>query len=231
MSEEQKLTSRSVRSFVVRGGRTTPGQSRAYDQCWPKFGIEYKESPIDWSSEFGREAPLWIEIGFGNGIQTAHMAELYPHINFVGIEVHMPGVGQLLSQIQERKLENLRIMRHDAVEVLQNCVLDGQAERFLLFFPDPWPKKKHHKRRIVQTDFTKLIIQKLKSDGYFHMATDWEEYALHMLETINIEKDLSNQSANNEYIPPPEYRLTTKFENRGIKRGHGVWDLLFQKIN
>ncbi len=229
MSEELKLTSRSVRSFVVRNGRTTPGQIRAYDKCWPEFGIEYKESTIDWAVEFGREAPLWIEIGFGNGIQTAHMAKMYPEINFLGIEIHMPGVGHLLNQILEHQLQNLRIIRHDAVEVLQNCVFDGQAERILLFFPDPWPKKKHHKRRIVQTEFTKLVIQKLKTGGHFHMATDWEEYALHMLETIGAEKGFINQSPENDYITPPAYRLTTKFENRGIKRGHGVWDLLFQK--
>ncbi|CAG0878789.1 unnamed protein product [Cyprideis torosa] len=229
MSEELKLTSRSIRSFVVRNGRITQGQQRAFDENWLTFGIEYTQSHIDWSAEFGRDAPLWIEIGFGNGIQTAHMAELYPQTNFVGIEIHMPGVGRLLSQIQERQLKNLRIIRHDAVEVLQNCVSDEQAERILLFFPDPWPKKKHHKRRIVQADFTKLVSQKLKTGGYFHLATDWEEYALHMLETIGAEKDLENQSTDNTFIPPPEYRLITKFEKRGLKRGHEVWDLLFRK--
>ena len=227
MVEEQKLTSRSIRSFVVRGGRITDAQQRAMAECWPRFGIEYQENPIDWAAEFGRDAPLWVEIGFGNGIQTAAIAEKHPEVNVLGIEVHLPGVGHLLNLADKHQLDNLRVMRHDAVEVLLNCVLPGQAERIMLFFPDPWHKKRHHKRRIVQSDFVSLVTSRLAAGGLFHLATDWEPYAEWMVEVLDEEPNLRNTAQDGPYVDPPDYRILTKFENRGIKRGHGVWDLLY----
>ncbi|MCB1754555.1 MAG: tRNA (guanosine(46)-N7)-methyltransferase TrmB [Gammaproteobacteria bacterium] len=229
MSEQPKLTSRAVRSFVIRSGRTTQGQLRAIESCWPAFGLDYRAEPFDWTAAFGRSAPLWLEIGFGNGVQTAHLAGLYPEINILGLEVHMPGVGHLMALAQKNELNNLRIMRHDAVEVLQNCVTDNSVERLLLMFPDPWPKKKHHKRRIVQADFVKLVADKLKPGGVFHLATDWLPYAEWMLEVISDNPALQNLSANGDFVEAPDYRLLTKFEQRGLKKGHEVRDLLFRK--
>ncbi|MDO6460561.1 tRNA (guanosine(46)-N7)-methyltransferase TrmB [Granulosicoccaceae sp. 1_MG-2023] len=228
MVEKQKLTSRSVRSFVVRSGRITEAQQRAMAECWPRYGIDYREAPIDWAAEFGREAPLWIEIGFGNGIQTAAIAEKHPEINVLGIEVHLPGVGHLLNLAEKNALSNLRIMRHDAVEVLQNCVLPAQAERILLFFPDPWHKKRHHKRRIVQADFVSLVTSRLHAGGMFHLATDWEPYAEWMVEVLDAEPGLRNTAVDGAFVKAPDYRILTKFENRGLKHGHGVWDLLYK---
>ncbi len=229
MNEEQKLTSRSVRSFVLRSGRTTRAQLRAIRDGWSEFGIEYQETVIEWEKHYRRSAPMWVEIGFGNGEQTAHMAELYPDVNFLGIEVHLPGVGRLLNLTEQKQLKNLRIIRHDAVEVLQHCIADNSIDRILLFFPDPWPKKKHHKRRIIQKSFVELVGKKLKPNGFLHMATDWGEYAEWMLDTIGENTAFINLSPGGENIAAPQYRLRTRFEKRGLNKGHGVWDLLFQK--
>lgn len=229
MSEEQKFTSRTIRSFVVRSGRTTEGQRKAMEKNWPRFGIEYTGALIDWESSFSRRAPLWIEIGYGNGAQTAHLAKIHPQINFLGIEIHLPGVGHLLKLADDDQLDNLKLIRHDAVEVLSECVEDSSVDQIMLFFPDPWPKKKHHKRRIVQPDFINLVANKLKPAGRFHLATDWEPYAEWMLESISMHPQLRNTSTSGHFIVPPDYRLLTKFENRGIKKGHGVWDLMFEK--
>lgn len=228
MVEAQKLTSRAIRSFVVRGGRITEAQQRAMADCWPRFGIEYQEQPVDWAAQFGRDAPLWIEIGFGNGIQTAAIAQQHPEVNVLGIEVHLPGVGHLLNLADKQGLSNLRVIRHDAVEVLQHCVKPGQAQRIMLFFPDPWHKKRHHKRRIVQPDFVSLVASRLSPGGVFHLATDWEPYAEWMVEVLKGESALVNTSDSGPYAAPPDYRILTKFENRGIQRGHGVWDLLYR---
>ncbi len=230
MTEEQKLTNQSIRSFVVRNGRITAGQIRALENHGPKYNIAFQEHIFNWSGVFSRSAPLWIEIGFGNGSQTAHIAAMYPNINVLGIEIHLPGVGQLLNLVEKNSLCNLRIIRHDAIEVLQQCIEDNTLERVLLFFPDPWPKKKHHKRRIVQKIFVQLITEKLKPGGYLHMATDWEEYAQWMLEHLSANAKLKNCSTEHSYISSPDYRLLTKFERRGIEKGHGVWDLMFQKL-
>ena len=229
MSEVTNITRRTIRSFVVRNGRITEGQNRALENHWPSYGLEYSANPTDWSEVFGREAPLWIEIGYGNGIQTAHLAALYPHINFLGIEIHLPGVGHLLQLADEQKLQNLKLIRHDAVEVLAEAVEENSVDQILLFFPDPWPKKKHHKRRIVQKDFVDLVANKLKPGGRFHLATDWEPYAEWMLETLSACPRLQNLSDTGDFVSAPDYRLLTKFENRGIKKGHKVHDLLFEK--
>lgn len=229
MSEISKLTHRTVRSFVVRNGRITPGQHKALENHWPTFGLEYRAEPINFSTAFGREAPLWIEIGYGNGIQTAHLAGLYPDINVLGIEIHLPGVGHLLQLAEEKALGNLRLIRHDAVEVLAEAVKDNSVDQVMLFFPDPWPKKKHHKRRIVQEDFVELVTDKLRPGGRFHLATDWEPYAEWMLETVSASTRLKNLAEDGRYVPAPDYRLLTKFENRGLKKGHRVHDLLFEK--
>ena len=231
MSEEQKFTRRSIRSFVVRNGRLTDGQSKALDSLWPEYGIEYQACEMEWQTLFGRKAPLWVEIGYGNGIQTAHMAALYPHINFLGIEIHLPGVGHLLQLAQERQLTNLKLIRHDAVEVLEHCFKQNSIDQIMLFFPDPWPKKKHHKRRIVQKEFINQVVDKLRVNGRFHAATDWTPYAEWMLEVINPETRLKNLSPTQDYVSPTDYRLLTKFENRGLKKGHSVHDLLFEKLS
>ncbi|HBR98691.1 MAG TPA: tRNA (guanosine(46)-N7)-methyltransferase TrmB [Gammaproteobacteria bacterium] len=229
MNEEQKLTRQSIRSFVVRSGRTTPSQKRSLERFWPQYGISYQTTPIAWEAQFGRPAPLWLEIGFGNGVQTASLAAMRPELNILGIEIHLPGVGHLLKLAAEQELNNIRLLRHDAVDVLNDCVSDNSLDRVLLFFPDPWPKKRHHKRRIVQAGFVNLVAQKLRPGGHFHLATDWEPYAEWMLEALSANPDLSNTSASNDFVNPPDYRTQTKFEKRGRQKGHGVWDLLFKK--
>ncbi len=230
MEKPQKLTKRIVRSFVLRNGRITSGQIKALTTLRSKYEIQFQYTLIDWEKYYQRSAPLWLEIGFGNGIQTAKTAGCYPEINLLGVEVHLPGIGHLLNLAERQELNNIRIIQHDAVEVLQYCVADGTLDRLMLFFPDPWPKKKHHKRRIVQYDFVNLVVQKLKLGGYFHLATDWEDYAHFILEQIGMSDSLKNLATDGNYIDPPDYRLCTKFEKRGIKKGHGVWDLLFQRL-
>lgn len=221
---------RTIRSFVKREGRLTSGQARALETVWPHYGIEASEQPLDWRGVFGNDHPVTLEIGFGNGASLAQMAAAAPEHNFLGIEVHRPGVGHLLMEIERRGLENVRVMCHDAVEVLQRQIPDASLDRVLLFFADPWPKKRHHKRRIVQTAFADLIADKLKPGGVFHMATDWENYAEHMLEVMEPHPRFRNQAGPGQFAPRPDYRPLTKFEQRGLKRGHGVWDLLYERI-
>ncbi|MCW9015055.1 MAG: tRNA (guanosine(46)-N7)-methyltransferase TrmB [Gammaproteobacteria bacterium] len=221
---------RTIRSFVKREGRLTPGQQKALDELWPKFGVEYTDQAIDLEKLFARSAPVVMEIGFGNGASLFQMAQANPDRNYLGIEVHRPGIGHLLQLIDEAGLENIRISNHDAVDVIRDQIAEQSITRFQLFFPDPWHKKKHHKRRIVQDDFVTMLAHKLKKDGMFHLATDWEDYAEHMLAVLNRNKNFCNMSPDNTYVPKPEQRPTTKFEKRGHRLGHGVWDLLFKKI-
>jgi len=218
---------RRIRSFVRREGRLTTGQQRALDELFPRFGIEASHTPIDFATMYGREAPVILEIGFGNGDTLATIARNNPENNYLGIEVHRPGVGHLLMRIEEYGLSNVRVMCADAVEVLQRQIADGTLEAVYLFFPDPWHKKRHHKRRQVQPEWTQLIRRKLKIGGYLHMATDWQEYAEHMLTTLENAEGFTNQSARSDYIERPDYRPITKFEQRGTRLGHGVWDLMF----
>lgn len=221
---------RRIRSFVRRQGRLTKGQQLALDSYWPEMGVEYQPQPLDMVALFGREAPLVLEIGFGMGASLVTMAQNNPHQNFLGIEVHAPGVGACLASAKEAGVQNLRVMCHDAVEVLENMVPDNSLRMVQLFFPDPWHKARHNKRRIVQVPFAELVLRKLKLGGVFHMATDWEEYASHMLEVMSSIDGYSNQSESQNYVPRPETRPLTKFEQRGQRLGHGVWDLMFERV-
>ncbi len=218
---------RSIRSFVVRAGRMGPGQTRALAELGPRFLLPYASSPFDFAATFGRSAPLVLEIGFGMGDATAAIAQALPGTDFIGVEVHTPGVGALLKQIGERGLTNLRLIQHDAVDVLQQMITPGALAGVHVFFPDPWHKKKHNKRRLIQAEFVALLASRLAPGGYLHCATDWQPYAEQMLAVLSAEPALRNTAEG--YAPKPDYRPLTKFENRGLKLGHGVWDLVFVK--
>ncbi|MDF1530664.1 MAG: tRNA (guanosine(46)-N7)-methyltransferase TrmB [Sedimenticola sp.] len=227
MSDQQKMH-RPIRSFVLRQGRLTPGQQRAFDALWPLYGIEYTGKPLDLTTLFGNDNPTLVEIGFGNGESLAQMAAAHPEQNYLGIEVHGPGVGHLLLKIQELGLTNIRIMKHDAIEVLNNCLADASLQGLFLFFPDPWHKKRHHKRRILNPTFLKQLYRVIKPGGFFHAATDWEEYAVQMMEVLGeASEEFQNSVGKGNYTPRPEYRPLTKFEQRGHRLGHGVWELIF----
>ncbi len=218
---------RSIRSYVVRAGRMGPGQIRALQELAPGQVLAYKAVEQDWAAAFGRNAPLVLEIGFGMGAATADIAQARPETNFLGIEVHPPGVGALLQQIEARRLHNLRIVQHDAVEVLEHMVAPSSLDGVHIYFPDPWPKKRHHKRRLVQPEFVALLLSRMAVGAYIHCATDWQPYAEQMLQVLSAQQGLSNSAS--DYAPRPAWRPLTKFENRGLKLGHGVWDLLFTR--
>lgn len=218
---------RTIKSFILRQGRLTQGQQRALDTLWQDFGIDFSATPADFTAIFGNNQPVVLEIGFGNGESLLQMAMENPELNYVGIEVHRPGVGHLLHLIGENQVTNIRVMNHDAIDILQKQVAAHSLDRIQLFFPDPWHKKKHHKRRIVQTAFLDLLASKLKNGGQLHFATDWEHYAKHMLATLEAHPDFSNNAGAGQYSERPDYRPITKFERRGHRLGHGVWDLLF----
>ena len=225
---KEELAKRPIRSFVLRQGRLTHGQQRALDELMPVFGVPYAPALVDLNALFGREASAKIlEIGFGMGDSTAKIAQSQPERDFLGVEVHAPGVGSLLKQIGELELQNLRIVQHDAVEVLKHMIADASLDGVHIFFPDPWHKKRHHKRRLIQAEFVKLLCSKLKAGAYLHVATDWQEYAEWVLEVLQQEPLLENTAQ--DYAPKPDYRPLTKFENRGIKLGHGVWDIIFRR--
>lgn len=218
---------RSIRSFVVRAGRMGTGQIRALETLGPRFVLPYSAQPLDATAAFGRQAPLVLEIGFGMGQATAEIARTLPGTNFLGVEVHTPGVGALLKLIDEQQLANLRIVQHDAVEVLEHMIAPDSLAGVHVFFPDPWHKKKHNKRRLIQAPFVAKLLTRIAPGGYLHCATDWQPYAEQMLEVLSAEPGLRNTAEG--YAPKPEYRPLTKFENRGLKLGHGVWDLVFKK--
>ena len=218
---------RSIRSYVMRAGRTTEGQARALATLGPRFILPYAESPLDFTAVFGRQAPTILEIGFGMGDATAHIAAVRPEHDFIGCEVHEPGVGALLKRIGEQGLSNLRIVQHDAVEVLAHMIPPASLAGVHIFFPDPWHKKRHHKRRLIQPPFVARLVSRLAPGGYLHCATDWQPYAQQMLEVLSAEPELQNTAEG--YAPKPGYRPLTKFENRGLKLGHGVWDLVFTR--
>lgn len=228
-SEKPEKYSTRIRSFALRQGRLTPSQARALEEQWPKFGLEVANGMLDFETVFGRQAPTIVEIGFGMGKSLAKMAEANPQNNYIGIEVHKPGVGALLKLIEEKGLTNIRIFNHDAIEVLEQCIAKESLDGLYLFFPDPWHKKRHHKRRIVQPEFARTVARHLKIGGQFHMATDWENYAEHMMEVMNEAPGYRNISGENQYTPRPDYRPLTKFEQRGHRLGHGVWDLIFER--
>lgn len=220
---------RPIRSFVRRQGRLTEGQQFALTQYWNNYGLDPK-TPLNPAHSFGRDAPLIIEIGFGNGASLAMMAAANPHIDYIGIDVHRPGVGQLLGLLHAQNLTNVRVYCHDAIEIIEQCIPNNSLYRVQLFFPDPWHKKKHHKRRIVNSIFLALLHKKLTTQGLFHVATDWQQYAQSILTLFANNHAWQNQSKTNDYCPRPEYRPLTKFEQRGLRLGHGVWDLLFSKV-
>ena len=226
-SSEQTFPQR-IRSFIRRQGRLTPGQQLALDTYWDKYCLN-PNADYDFSQVFGRNAPLFVEIGFGNGESLARMAATNPDKDYIGIEVHRPGVGHLLMLLNQQDLNNVRIYCHDAIDIMEHKIADNSLAGVHLFFPDPWPKKKHHKRRIVRPTFVDLLVRKLKSGGYFHAATDWGNYAEAMLAVLSESSALRNASSSNDYCQCPEYRPLTKFEQRGIRLGHGVWDLIFIK--
>ena len=218
---------RAIRSFVRRTGRTTTGQAKAVELLGPRFLLPYRAQPLDLSAAFGREAPTILEIGFGMGEATAHIAALMPEKNFLCCEVHDPGVGALLKRIGEQGLANIRIVQHDAVEVIEHMLTEGSLAGVHIFFPDPWHKSRHNKRRLVQPPLAARLASRLQPGGYLHCATDWQPYAQQMLEVLSAEPLLENTADG--YAPRPAYRPLTKFENRGLKLGHGVWDLVFVK--
>ena len=223
---EEDLTQRRIRSYVLRQGRLTKGQEKALTDYWPTFGIDYTPETLDLPKTFGRQESLKIlEIGFGMGETTATIAQSMPERDFLGVEVHTPGVGGLLKLIGEKSLSNVRIIQHDVVDVLNNMIADASLDGVHIFFPDPWHKKRHHKRRLIQAEFVKQLCSKIKQGGYLHLATDWQEYAEWVLDILRVETLLTNSAK--DYAPKPDYRPLTKFENRGIKLGHGVWDLIF----
>jgi len=224
-----KSMQRTVRSFVRRAGRITPGQQRALDTLWPRYGLEFEPQVADPAAWFGNTRPLTLEIGFGNGDSLLEIARTNPERNFLGIEVHRPGVGKLLMSLEQAGIGNVRIICHDAVEVLRQQIPDGSLDRVLVFFPDPWPKKRHHKRRLIQPEFVSLLARKLRRGGRLHMATDWENYAEQMLEVMQASPEFENARAGGGFSQRPPDRPLTKFEQRGQRLGHGTWDLVFIK--
>ncbi len=220
---------RRIRSFVRRGGRLTTSQQKALDDFYPVFGVQPGTDPIDLKNLFGREAPLWLEVGIGNGDALVAMAAAQPDKNFLGIEVHRAGVGHCLFEVNRLGLTNVRVIEQDAVEVLGQRLPESCVDRFLLFFPDPWHKKKHKKRRIVSHAFAQTVKRLLVDEGVWHLATDWEDYASHMVEVLDAESCFENMAGESgPWSPRPEYRPYTRFERRGERLGHGVWDLFYK---
>lgn len=218
-----------IRSFILRQGRATAGQKLAIDTLWDKYCLD-PEHTYNFDDVFINHAPIIVEIGFGNGDSLAKMAAANPQLNYIGIEVHKPGVGHLMLLLEQQGLTNVKIYHHDAIEILEQWIPDNSIKGVQLFFPDPWQKRRHHKRRIVSPRFLHLLVQKLVSGGYFHAATDWEHYAKEMLKTLSVETKFINTSPTKNYCERPDYRPLTKFEQRGVRLGHGVWDLIFKKV-
>ena len=218
---------RQVRSFVLRQGRFTEAQQRAFDTLWPRFGLDYTGTPRDFDTVFGRKAPRVLEIGFGNGEALRYAAQHDKARDLIGIEVHAPGVGRLLNALAQDEADNVRLYHHDAVEVLRNEIADASLDEVRIYFPDPWHKKRHNKRRLVQPEFAKLIVTKLAPTGRLHLATDWQDYAEQMWDVLDATPGLVNRAGPRGSVERPQWRPQTHFETRGQKLGHGVWDLLY----
>jgi tRNA (guanine-N7-)-methyltransferase len=218
---------RGLRSYVLRTGRLTSGQARALAELGPRSLVAYRAQPVDWDACFGRRAPRVLEIGFGMGEATAQLAHQQPERDFIGVEVHTPGVGSLLLRMRELGLDNVRIVQHDAVEVLRDMVTPGSLDAVHVYFPDPWHKKRHHKRRLIQPALVALVASRLRPGGLLHCATDWQDYAEHMLRVLQGEAALRNTAQ--DYAQRPSWRMPSRFEQRGLRLGHGVWDLLFER--
>ncbi|HHF7345271.1 tRNA (guanosine(46)-N7)-methyltransferase TrmB [Legionella feeleii] len=220
---------RTIKSFVLRAGRLSNRQEQGLMHYLPAYELALDEKPFDFQAIFGREAETVVEIGFGMGASLTTMAQHYPERNFIGIEVHRAGVGSLAADLHEYAIKNVRIISHDAVEVLKRHIAENSLSGVQIFFPDPWPKKRHHKRRLIQADFIKLLVRCLKPGGFIHCATDWQEYAEHMQAILSVEPALTNSEPKGGFSPRPETRPLTKFEQRGNRLGHGVWDLIYLK--
>ena len=220
---------RRVRSFVLRQGRFTPAQPRAFDALWPRFGLDYAGTPRDFDAAFGRSAPRILEIGFGNGEALRYSAARDPDRDHIGIEVHAPGGGRLLNALAEDGSDHVRLYHHDAVEVLENEIADASLDEVRIYFPDPWHKKRHNKRRLVNPAFAALLVRKLTANGRLHLATDWQDYAEQMWDVLDATPGLANRAGTRGQVPRPEWRPQTHFESRGQRLGHGVWDLRYDR--
>ena len=221
---------RRIRSFVLREGRLTQGQQRAFDQLWPRFGVPFTAAQLDLVQMFGNTNPVYLEIGFGDGESLAQMAADNPNSNYLGVEMHRPGVGHLLLRIEQLELTNIRIIRHDAVEVVKKGLSDNSLTGIYLFFPDPWHKRRHNKRRILQPSLVNELARVLSRGAVFHAATDWDEYARHMMQVMTTASlYFENCAGDGRFSPRPDYRILTKFEKRAIKLGHDIWDLIFRR--
>ena len=221
---------RRIRSFVLREGRMTPAQQHAFDVYWARYGIDYRGAVRDYASDFGRVAPLVLEIGFGNGEALAWASEHDIARDFLGVEVHGPGVGRLMNALAARDASNVRLYKHDVVEVLENEVAQGTLSEVRVWFPDPWHKKRHNKRRLIQPEFAAMLASRMQPNGLLHLATDWQAYAEYMVEVLEAAPTWRNQIGPGEYAEKPEWRIETHFERRGLNLGHGVWDLLYRKV-
>jgi tRNA (guanine-N7-)-methyltransferase len=221
---------RRIQSFVLRAGRLTPGQERALNELWPVYGVDLQDARLDLDAIFGRHARRCLEIGFGIGEVIGNLAETHPDIDYLGVEVHRPGVGRLLLRAAQSNLRNLRVIRHDAVLVLKDNLPNDCLDEILVFFPDPWHKKRHHKRRLIEPQFVALAADKLRPGGVLRLATDWQDYAEQMLAVCNTDPRLSSVSADRRYVERPAFRPATRFERRGARLGHGVWDLAYTKV-
>ena len=221
---------RAVRSFVLRQGRFTPAQQRAFDELWPGFGLDYTGEPRDFDAVFGRAAPRVLEIGFGNGDALRFAATHDPQRDYIGIEVHAPGVGRLLNALDTDSAAHVRLYHHDAVEVVRNEIAKGSLDEVRIYFPDPWHKKRHNKRRLLQTEFAGLLASRLRVGGRLHAATDWQDYAEQMWDVLDATAGLENRAGPRGHVPRPDWRPQTHFETRGQKLGHGVWDIVYDKV-
>jgi len=223
------IPKRHIRSFVLRQGRFTPAQQRAFEVHWARFGLEPDTTPPEWTRVFGRSAPLVLEIGFGNGEQLLHAGIHEPERNFIGIEVHRPGVGRLMNALAAHNVENVRLYNHDAIEILRDCIAPGALAEARIYFPDPWPKQRQQKRRLIQQDFAALLASRVAACGRLHLATDWADYSTHMLDVLDNSPAWRNLAGNDRTVQRPAWRSETHFEKRGLRLGHGVWDLLYER--
>jgi tRNA (guanine-N7-)-methyltransferase len=220
---------RRIRSFVLRQGRFTPAQQRAFTQHWSRYGLDPDATPPDWVNVFGRAAPLVLEIGFGNGEQLLWSSRNEPGKNFIGVEVHRPGVGRLMNALASENVDNVRLYNHDAVAILEHACAEHALAEARVYFPDPWPKKRQQKRRLIQADFLALLASRMARGGRLHLATDWADYAEHMLGVLDNAPDWRNTAAESRFVARPPWRIETHFEKRGIRLGHGVWDLVYER--
>jgi tRNA (guanine-N7-)-methyltransferase len=221
---------RKIRSYVRREGRFTPAQRSAFESLWPDFGLDVTAEPWDFSAIFGRQSEVYLELGFGDGTALKTIAARHPENDYIGIEVHRPGVGRLMRELHEEGIQNVRVASEDGTGILKENIPLNSLQGISIFFPDPWHKKKHNKRRLIQQEFTRMAVSKIKHGGVLHLATDWQDYAEQMLEVLMAEPQLENSSLDGAYVERPDSRPLTKYEQRGLRLGHGVWDLVFRRV-